>query len=257
MKSNPLTTPRWIITGLLVAVAVVVMIRLGFWQLDRLAERRAFNERVLAQIKAAPILLPDTIPPDPQSLYDMEYRQVTAVGEYDPANEVLLRNQAWEGQPGYHLFTPLRMMGSVYAILVDRGFIPLDEASPEQRVKYTQPGVVEVAGVFLRPRVPRYFGAPDPTLTPGQTHLDAWNAIRLDRIERQAGYPLLPVYLLAAPDPGRPGLPYASLEEPDLSEGPHMGYALQWFAFAAILAVGYPVFVRKQLLDPTHLRNSR
>jgi surfeit locus 1 family protein len=242
-------TPRWIITTLLVLTAVVVMIRLGFWQLDRLAQRRAFNSRVTAQIEAPPLDLSAGLPQDIQSLYDMEYRQVTAQGNYDFANEILLRNQVWEGQPGYHLFTPLRLSGSPYTILVDRGFIPLDEGKPALRTKYDQSPYAQVKGIFIRPRVPRYFGVPDPTLAPGETRLDAWNAIRLDRIQEQVGYSLLPVYLQSAPDPSLPGPPFASLDQPDLSEGPHMGYALQWFSFAAVLAFGYPFFVRKQLTD--------
>ncbi len=95
--------------------------------------------------------------------------------------------------------------------------------------------------------MPRYFGVPDPTLSPGETRLDAWNALRLERIEQQLGTALPPVYILASPDPAQAGAPYASIEEPDLSEGPHMGYALQWFSFAAILSAGYPYFVRKNL----------
>jgi surfeit locus 1 family protein len=252
-KMRKLLTPRWIITTLLVIVAVVVMVRLGFWQLDRLSQRRAFNSRVLAQTQAAVLDLSTGLPQDVQSLYDMEYRQVTARGEYDFANDILLRNQVWEGQPGYHLFTPLRLPGSTYAVLVDRGFIPLDEGKPGLRVKYDQNSAGQVSGILLRPVVPRYFGVPDPTLAPGETRLDAWNAIRLERIQAQVGYPILPVYIQSAPEPSQSGAPFASLVQPDLSEGPHMGYALQWFSFATILALGYPFFVRKQLADS--LRN--
>ncbi len=244
-----LLTPRWIITTLLVIVAVGVMVRLGLWQLDRLEQRRDFNTRVSAQIEAAPLDLPSSLPDNPQSLYDMEYRPVTASGEYDFANEILLRNQVLEGLPGYHILTPLRMQGVEGVILVDRGFIPLAEGEASLRVKYAQPGPVQVSGIFLRPRIPHYFGVPDPTLAPGETRLDAWNAVRLDRIQQQVGYPLLPVYILAAPDPLRQGPPFSALEQPDLSEGPHIGYAMQWFAFAAILGFGYPYFVRKQLVD--------
>ncbi|MBE0696948.1 MAG: SURF1 family protein [Anaerolineaceae bacterium] len=243
-------TPRWIITTLLVITAVAVMTYLGFWQLDRLEQRRAFNTRVTAQLQTPPLDLSTSLPQNIQSLYDMEYRQATAQGEYDFANEILLRNQVWDGQPGYHLFTPLHLPGSAYAVLVDRGFIPLDEGKPALRTKYDQPaGIVKVSGIFLRPRVPRYFGVPDPPLAPGETRLDAWNAIRLERIQEQVGYSLLPVFIQSAPDPSRQGPPFASLEQPDLSEGPHMGYALQWFSFAAVLAFGYPFFVRKQFTD--------
>jgi surfeit locus 1 family protein len=245
-----LLTPRWVITTLLAAAAVAGMIRLGIWQLDRLEQRREFNSRVTAQMEAPALSLPDQLPQDVSSLYNMEYREVSTSGEYDFQHEVLLRNQAWEGQPGYHLITPLRLSGTPNAILVDRGFVTLEEGKPEARAKYIQDGPVHVSGILRRPVIPRYFGVPDPTLAPGETRLDAWNAIRLDRIQEQTGYPLLPVYLLAAPDPAHQGPPYSSLEEPDLSEGPHMGYALQWFSFAGVLVIGYPFFLRKHLLVP-------
>lgn len=244
--SRTLLTPRWIITTLLVVMAVGVMARLGLWQLDRLEQRREFNQRVLAQVDAPPLDLNQSLPLD--QLYDMEYRRVRVRGVYDPQNEVVLRNQVYQNQPGYHLLTPLRIEGSEYAILVDRGFVPMDQASAEQREQYVEIGTVEVQGRFLRPHVPRFAGAPDPTLAPGETRLDAWNAVNLERIQQQTTYPLLSVYLQVEVDPANTaGFPVAQVEQPDVSEGPHMGYALQWFAFAAILAVGYPFFVVKQI----------
>jgi len=238
-------TPRWLVTTLLVLAAVGGMARLGIWQLDRLAQRREFNARVQAQVNAPPLDL--NSPYSPAGLYDMEYRQVVARGVYDPTQEILLRNQAWEGRPGYHLLTPLRIDGTGDVVLVDRGFIDLDQGSPEQRARFAVSGPVEVSGIFIRPRVPRIFGVPDPTLAPGETRLDAWNAVNLDRIQEQMDAPLLPVYILAAPGLAQSGPPYAQLEQPDLTEGPHIGYALQWFSFATILGLGYPFFARKQL----------
>ncbi len=238
-------TPRWLITTLLVIAAVGVMARLGIWQLDRLAERRAFNARVEAQVKAPQLDLNG--PFAVEDLYDMEYRQVVARGVYDLQQEVLLRNQVWENRPGYHLLTPLRLANSNYVVLVDRGFIDLDQGQPSQRAVYGVSGPVEVRGILKRPHVPRFFGVPDPTLAPGETRLDAWNAVNLERIQGQIDGELLPVYILAAPDPAQPGPPFAQLEQPDLSEGSHFGYAVQWFSFAAILGLGYPFFIRKQI----------
>ncbi len=94
---------------------------------------------------------------------------------------------------------------------------------------------------------PDFGGVPDPTLAPGQTRLDAWNIINLVRIGKESGLKLLPVYILQAPDPAWADLPYRSLPEIEISEGPHFGYAVQWFTFAAILGLGYPFFVRRQL----------
>lgn len=240
-----LFAPRWILTTLLVLVAVGVMVRLGLWQLDRLEQRRAFNTRVQAQISAPPLDLNEEV--SVNELPDMEYRQVVVTGKFDPYNEILLRGQYRDGLPGYHLLTPLVIEGGDRAVLVDRGFIPLEEGSPEARAKYALGGPITVRGVIQRTQSDRRFGAPDPTLAPDETRMDAWNAVRLDRIEHQMPFPLLPVYVAldveSAPEVG----PYPQIEPPDLSEGSHFSYAIQWFSFAAVLGLGYPFFVRKQL----------
>ena len=239
-----LLTPRWVLTTLLVIAAVGVLIRLGIWQLDRLEWRRAFNTRVLAQIDQPALDLNGAF--DPAALYDMEYRQAVVTGEYDFSQQVLLRNQEWENQPGYHLLTPLRIAGRDDAVLVDRGWIPLtaaDDLSP-----YDAPGVVSVRGQLRRPQTkPDFGGIPDPTLTPGETRLSAWNIVNVERLQGQMPYPLLPAYLQQAPDPNRTAPPYPSLTEPEITEDSHASYALQWFSFAAILALGYPFYVKRQI----------
>lgn len=241
-----LLTPRWILTTLLVAVAVGVMARLGVWQLDRLAQRRAFNQRVEAQIHAPELSLNN--PVDPQALYEMEYRPVVARGVFDHENEILLRNQYWEGELGVHVLTPLVLEGSDYSILVDRGYLPMEQSIAEQRAAYNRNGTVEVRGILLRGHVPQIFGVPDPTLAPGETRLETWNSVNLTRIGEQIDSPLYPIYLQAAPpEGGVQSLPYASLDQPDISEGPHFGYAMQWFGFALVLGLGYPFFVKKNL----------
>ncbi|HEX5808295.1 MAG TPA: SURF1 family cytochrome oxidase biogenesis protein, partial [Anaerolineales bacterium] len=77
--------------------------------------------------------------------------------------------------------------------------------------------------------------------------LEVWNNADLRRIADQIDYPLLPVYIQPDPDPNdtEPPIPPAQ-PEIELTEGPHFGYALQWFTFAAILFIGYPFFLRKQ-----------
>ena len=240
-----LFSPRWILTTLLVLAAVGVMVRLGLWQLERLEQRRAFNARVQAQISAPPLDFNQEVPVS--DLPAMEYRQVIVRGTFDPYNEVLLRSQYRDGLPGYHLLTPLKIEGSETAVLVNRGFISLDEGSPEARAKYEQGGTITVRGVIQRSQSDRRFGAPDPTLAPGQTRMDAWNAVRIDRIDAQTPYPLLPIYVALDAEAAPEGGPTPQTEPPDLSEGSHFGYAIQWFSFAAVLGMGYPFFVRKQL----------
>lgn len=232
---------QWWWTTLLVLAAVGVMVRLGLWQLERLAQRRAFNARVLAQQTQPPLeLVGAALAAD---LAAMEYRTVTVTGSYDHSQEVLLRNQVRNDRLGVHLLTPLRIAGSGQAVLVDRGWVPAEQAAAALRAQFAEPGQVTVRGIIRRsqPR-PDFGGVPDPPTAPGG-RLEAWNTVNLERIAQQTGDPLLPIYIQQAPDPAWAGLPARSQPVLDLTEGSHLGYAVQWFIFAVILALGYPRFL--------------
>ena len=240
---------RWLLATALVLLAAAVMVRLGIWQLDRLEQRRAFNARVSEQQEAQPLVLDaDTIHLD---LYSMEYRRVSVSGEYLPEDEIVLRNQVWNtefgGQLGVKLFTPLLIEGTDEAILVERGWIPEENAGGEQRAIYRENGLIALQGQLRRPETDFQLGFhPDPTMSPGERRLDAWNNLDLERLASQMDTTLLPVYLQHFPEGVQTNPPYATIPELELSEGPHLGYAIQWFSFAAILLLGYPFYVRKQ-----------
>ena len=239
-------TRKWILTSLLVVAGVALCIRLGFWQLDRLAWRRAFNQRVESQINGTVLDLNQDLPV--AQLYDMEYRKVTVRGTYDYNQEIILRNQVNDNRLGVHVFTPLVLEGSDQAILVERGWIPVEDSSPQVRVKYEEPGLVTVSGVLRRAlETPDFGGVANPTLSPGEAHLDAWNYINLKQYQEQTTLQMLPVYIQQAPSAALSEVPVREVVLPEITEGPHMGYAVQWFSFATILGVGYPFFLWKQV----------
>ena len=236
---------RWILTTVLVIAGAALCARLGIWQLDRLKQRRAFNAHVYA-VRAMPVLgLPANA--DAEDLVDMEYRNAQATGKYDFAHQIAIRNQSYNDQYGYHLVTPL-LMTNGQAVLVDRGWIPaLGNANPTDWRKYDASEQATVHGIIrLSQSTPGFGGVPDPTLTPGQRSLDQWIYVNIGRISLQMPYPILPIYIQLDPDPSRTNPPIPYQEELDLSEGPHQGYAIQWFSFATILLVGYPFYIRKQ-----------
>jgi surfeit locus 1 family protein len=236
---------RWWKTTLLVLAAMTVMIRLGIWQLDRLEQRRVFNNRVATQIAEDPLILSgQAIESD---LYGMEYRSVIIRGEYDLNRQVVLRNQDWQGRLGVHVLTPLMIDGGESAVLVDRGWIPYEDFTSGKLDRYDVPGQTQVEGVIRRSQSkPTIGGRADQVPGPGEAALVAWNWINIGEISHQLPYSLLPVYVTALPGSGSPQLPYRSELELDLTEGPHLGYAFQWFIFAAILGIGYPVYIRRE-----------
>lgn len=236
---------KWIFSTILAVLGAALCVRLGIWQLDRLDQRRAFNAHVEAMWAAPTLKLPEEASaPD---LTEMEYRAVQAKGEFDFAHEVILRNQYWNDQYGYHILTPLVLRDGT-GILVDRGWIPAEgNDDPAAWAQYTTSVEVEVRGILrLGQERPQVGGRPDPTLAPSQDGLEIWNNVNLERLEDQMPYELLPVYIQMDPDIGDLTPPIPFQPELELTEGPHLGYAGQWFTFAAILLFGYPFYVKRR-----------
>lgn len=230
---------RWWWVTILVILGVAVMIRLSVWQVDRLQERRAANALLRQQLDAAPLSLNEA---DLQSidLAQMPDRRVIATGTFDFSEQILLKVQNYRGSAGSHLVAPLRLEGHDEAVLVDRGWIPESQSAPSIWEQFEDPGTVTVEGVIQRTQTAR---GVDPPAQPQQE----WFRINVEAIERQLPYEVLPVFILQSPPAeGNQQLPYREDITVDLSEGPHLSYALQWAIFALMLGVGYVVFVYRQ-----------
>jgi cytochrome oxidase assembly protein ShyY1 len=240
-----LRTPRWILFTLLVIVLIIVMINLALWQLRRLHQREAFNHTVTARTAAAPAPFDRVIPPGTSidGVRPAEWTTVVVTGTFDPSQEVLIRNRANDGQPGYHVVTPLRRSDGT-AVLVNRGWIPLATSSsgttPEPPAPPT--GTVEVEGRVRPTQNPGAFQHRDPPTG----HLTTLARIDIPRVAQQTPYPLEPVYVeMSASRPA----PTASLPVPvplpALDNGPHLGYAFQWAFFSLCAVAGWVLVVRK------------
>jgi surfeit locus 1 family protein len=247
-----LFTRRWLLANLLVLAALAALVRLGIWQLDRLEWRRGHNARV-QENQQAPTLQLEAGSLD-ADFYDMEFRSVIVTGEYLADDEIVLRNQIWGDEfgtrLGVKLFTPLLIPGTDSAILVERGWIPAADAANPARNQYAVDGQITVEGWLRRAETDLNINLnPDPTLAPGEQRLDAWTHLDLERLNAQTAVDLLPVYLQRAPNDPQTAPPYQLQPSFDLGEGSHLGYAIQWFLFALVLAVGYPVYVQRQETD--------
>jgi surfeit locus 1 family protein len=237
-----------IIPSLVVILAMGVMIRLGIWQLNRLDQRRLFNTHYMEQISQIPLeLTPQTIDID---LKTMEYRDINVSGVYDFTSEVAIRNQSWQNQAGINLLTPLIITGSDLAIFIDRGWIPLDAYISGNWQEFSVDGEVNIRGIIRNSQLaPPLGGRPDPTPKPGEI-LKAWNFTNIEAISQQIPYPVAEVYIQQSPDPSWTELPHRSQPEIEVSEGPHMSYAIQWFTFSPILGIGYPILIRREMDQP-------
>jgi len=184
--------------------------------------------------------------PSDENLIEMEYRPVFVSGTYAFSQQVAIRNQYYRDQYGYHLLTPL-VLTNGKAVLVDRGWIPSDGNSTRSGWdRYNKSAHSTVSGIIRLSRERADFtGNADPELAPGQERMDFWLFPNIGRIQEQVNYDLLPIYIQADPEPNEE-LPIPVQPQVEITEGPHLGYALQWFTFAGILLIGFPFYVRKQ-----------
>lgn len=227
---------------ILAALAAAAFLRLGLWQLDRHAQRAARNAAILASLDQPPLQLPED---GPIGEWD-DYRRAQATGRFDPSNQVLLMNRPYRDQPGYHLVTPLLLGEDGPAVLVDRGWIPQEAENPERLADYVTEEPVAVSGRLLPSQPePSWSALADPTPAPGERRVN-WRALNIATIQQQVPYSLAPLYLEQSVPLNRPGAAPIPAPELELSAGPHLGYAIQWFAFAVIAVGGAVLWVRRR-----------
>jgi surfeit locus 1 family protein len=240
---------RWWWTTLLVLLGIILTFRLGIWQIDRHFQRQSKNNHVRAMLVLPTLGLPTQA--HQEDLEEMEYRAVRVSGTYDYEHQVAIRNQFWTQdwgiETGHALLTPL-ILEDGQAIMVERGWIPAQYNTPASWREFDEPGPATVEGIIRLPMQKGEMGggAPDPALSPGQQGLDFWNFVNINRLQEQMPYPLYNVYLQQTPGEGKTSLPYPFPPELDLSNGSHIGYAIQWFFFCSLFLFGYPFYLKVQ-----------
>jgi cytochrome oxidase assembly protein ShyY1 len=244
---------KWVVRHVLVAALVAAMVAAGFWQLRRLADRQDRNDLVEARQEAPARPFGELVPPgagpdDPRGEGAL-HRRATAVGTYLDEATVVVVNRSHNGASGGWVLTPLDLGGGT-AVLVNRGFIGLTR---EGRVEAppAPPGEVRVEGLVQDSQARGRFGPRDAE----EGTLSTLARVDVPRIDAQVAAELLPAYLQRLEsDPPEPaaaaGAPQlVALPAPELSDGPHLAYAVQWFVFTTIALVGYPLLLRRVARD--------
>jgi surfeit locus 1 family protein len=234
--SRLLGSPRWLLGHVLVVSVCVLFVNLGFWQLRRLDERRLENVVMASRLVADPLPIEELIVGAGTDLDSLEFRGATATGEFEPSEEVLVRSQVHNGTAGWHVITPL-VLPNGSAVLVNRGWVPLEmDAVP---VPPNPPaGQVTISGWLGLTRIRQSGGATEP-----EGRLTQIARVDIDRLQQQMPFELIPVYMFA--DETDVSLPIEVARPVTSDEGPHLLYAIEWFSFTLISAVGYFFLLRR------------
>jgi surfeit locus 1 family protein len=242
--------PRWIVSHVFVLAVVVVFVSLGFWQLRRLDERRTYNALVESRQDLPSVTAQELLPAGPAATADdvgaVIYQPVTVTGTYAAGQEVLIRNRTYDGVPGYWVLTPL-VQADGTAVAVNRGWVPFGPTNPDGPWTTFAPpgGTVTVTGMVQasQARSEGLIGGPKDA---DEGRLTTLSRVDIGRLQQQVDEPLYPLAVdLRSQEPAQSGDLPLPVPPPELSEGPHLNYAGQWFIFATLTVIVYPLLMRR------------
>ena len=214
------------------AAAVFLFVALGNWQLGRAAEKRVLDEEF---IRAGPV-----IPLPSAAIAVPRYQRVTASGSYDTDHQFLLDNMSESGKAGVHVLTPL-LLSDGNAVLVDRGWVPFGatrDSLPDVAVATTSRTIAGRMAPLPRPSI-RLTAAP----AAGWPRLTSFP--EMNELASQLGRDLHPQLILL--DPREPDGFVRNWQVPGTTTVRHLGYAIQWFAFAATaVAIWFALGLRRR-----------
>jgi len=215
---------------------LTLLLALGNWQWRRSEEKRVLLHLQEQAVSAATINLSAVTSDDAENL---RYRKIQAIGHYDTAHQFLIDNQISGGKPGYFVLTPFLLpdgllQGAAKAVLVNRGWIPLNQnraVLPELSVTTVQTAINGRINKFPSVGV-KLTGAEIPT--------DTWpsvvQVVDSDILAKKLGYPLCRFQVELDennPDGFKRQWQTSALMLPEQ----HIAYAVQWLALALTLTI--------------------
>lgn len=230
MKVGPIEFSPGFWPTLVFICLLPVFVALGFWQMQRAAEKSTILDEL--EKKAAE---PATLIEKTDETHDV-FKPVVLHGRFDKKRQFLLDNRIFEGAAGYEILTPFRLDSNGRLVLVNRGWIAIGssrESLPEITLSGELP--TEVSGLYTRPSRGYQIG---PALQDGD---DLWpkrlQFVDYDLIANELDGDVVPGIVQIKDNIGGD---FPKIWQP-VAFGPekHYAYALQWFAIAFVLLVIY------------------
>jgi cytochrome oxidase assembly protein ShyY1 len=244
-----LVSRRWLVFLLVVVLLAYLCLILGRWQWHRLTARKAGNAIIRTNEAAAPtsveqVLRRGSDPPDTD-----QYKVVSATGTYQPSKTVIVRYQTnEEGQPGADAVVPL-VTPSGTALLVNRGWFSTSNqgAIDPAEVPAPPPGTVTVTG-YLRQ---------DAAGSSSRVVDASTRAVSSSAIGPALGLPVYGGWVDLKSESPAPSVPLEPAGLPDLSNGPHFFYALQWWFFGILALFGFGYLAWEEATGRADLRRAQ
>lgn len=236
-----LLSRRWISYFVLLVIFAIACGFLSHWQFERRDERIAENRYVSENFDAPPRPLTEVLTSTDAYRTDLEWTPVEMTGEYLADEQLLARARPHNGLPGFEILTPLRTTdGEIF--IVNRGWIPTGSTQDDpDHIPEPPTGTVTVTA-RLKPSERTVPGRTAPEGQIATIHLPSF----AERLSGQTVY--TGAYGLLRTE--SPASEHGELTaKPELTEGNHLSYAVQWIIFAVIAAIGLVYGVREEFRE--------
>jgi surfeit locus 1 family protein len=212
--------------------AVLFMLGLGTWQVERLAWKTALIDARTAALATPAVPVPETL----TAAEPLDFHHVTAAGRFDHAKELYIGAFDSRGVEGFQIVTPMTLTDG-RILLVNRGFVPGARKTPASREAGQIEGPTEIEGILRLPNPPK--GMLVPQNRPGDNF---WFFVDIPAMAATVGLDrVLPFYVEAGPAPNPGGFPIGGQTRIALPND-HLQYAITWYLFALTLVVIYFIY---------------
>lgn len=224
-----LLSRRWLVFAVVVVALAWVAWRLGEWQFHRLDDRKERNDIIERNERAGPVAVESAMGVGDPVETTEQWQVVEAQGRYDVDDTVIVRYRTREGSSGVDVVVPLVLEDGT-SVLVDRGWFATDNrGATSEDVPDPPQGLVSVTG-WLRK---------DATGDSAQVVDLSTRAISSEEIGEALDRPVLTGFLDLRSESPEAEEPLMLAEEPELDNGPHFFYGLQWWFFGLLAVAGF------------------
>jgi cytochrome oxidase assembly protein ShyY1 len=233
-----LFSPRWILIHIGLCALTVLLVFLGFWQLQRLEDRRARNTEIELNTTREVVAADQSMGTSTD-----EWRRVTLTGRYVPDSIISVINRSQDGVAGDNLAAVFETENNG-EFLINRGFVPLTV-----NARFTPQDTLTLVGYIRLNQTRRNVGAIDSS-NRGTTEFQRYDLARI-RAALDLGINTNYYVQLIEESPSPKSEWPIPVPFPTIDEGPHFSYAMQWFFFAFVAVAGWTVVVVRKLREET------
>jgi len=220
--------PSWFVV-VVTAVGIFCLSSLGVWQLQRAEEKK----QILSELEAQSDHTLQTLTLPVSEPENLRYQHVQLQGQYVSSKQFVLDNQIQNHKAGFNILTPMRIKNTKYVVLIDRGWLPIENSRDDLPNIEVDESMQTISGTLYTPFAEAYsLGTVD---NDGITWPRLIQYLDFSALSQRMGTELQPFTVRLDQDQAHGYL--REWQVFSFSPNRHLGYAVQWFALALTLLI--------------------